>query len=68
MRSLELAKIRLIGAAQRYGASWDEIGSAMGVSRQAAWEKYRDRARGLLDVTAARASHSEAETLQTSEV
>ena len=64
MRSLELAKIRLIGAAQRHGASWDEIGSAMEVSRQAAWEKYRDRVRGLLDVTAARASHSEAETLQ----
>lgn len=64
MRSLELTKIRLIGAAQRHGASWDEIGSAMDVSRQAAWEKYRDRIRDLLDVTAVRASHSEAETLE----
>lgn len=64
MRSLELAKIRLIGVAQRHGASWDEIGSAMEVSRQAAWEKYRDRVRSLLDVTAARATHSEEETLK----
>lgn len=64
MRSLELAKIRLIGVAQQHGASWDEIGSALEVSRQAAWEKYRDRVRSLLDVTAARASHSEEETLE----
>jgi len=64
MRSLEFAKIRLIGAAQRHGASWDEIGSAMAVSRQAAWEKYRDRVRDLLDVTAARAGNSEEESLE----
>lgn len=64
MRALELAKIRLIAAAQRHGASWDEIGSAMEVSRQAAWEKYRDRVRSLLDVTAARATQSEAEILE----
>lgn len=63
MRSMELAKIRLIGAAQAHGASWDDIGSAMSVSRQAAWERYRDRVRVLLDVTAARADHSEQETL-----
>jgi hypothetical protein len=63
VRSLELAKVRLIGTAQRYGASWDEIGAAMAVSRQAAWERYRGRVRELLDVTASRAGHSEEETL-----
>lgn len=63
MRSLEVAKIQMIGAAQRHGASWDEIGSALEVSRQAAWEKYRVRVRSLLDDTAARATHSEEETL-----
>lgn len=63
MRVLEARKIRLIGAAQRYGASWDDIGSALDVSRQAAWEKYRDRTRALLEDTAARAQHSEEEAL-----
>ncbi len=64
MRVLEARKVRLIGLAQQLGASWDEIGSALEVSRQAAWEKYRDRVRELLGVTAARARHSEDETLE----
>ena len=64
MRALEVQKIRLIGAAQKHGASWDEIGTALDVTRQAAWEKYRDRVRELLDATAARAQHSEDETLE----
>jgi hypothetical protein len=64
MRVLEVQKIRLIGAAQKHGASWDEIGSALDVTRQAAWEKYRDRVRELLDATAARAEYSEDETLE----
>ena len=25
------------------GASWAEIGAALGISRQAAWERFRDR-------------------------
>lgn len=64
MRALEVRKLRLIGAAQRHGASWDEIGSALEVSRQAAWEKYRDRVRVLFDVAADRAQRSEEETLE----
>lgn len=64
MRVLEVHKIRLIGAAQKHGASWDEIGSVLDVTRQAAWEKYRDRVRELLDATAARAEYSEDETLE----
>lgn len=64
MRALEVRKLRLIGAAQRHGASWDEIGSALEVSRQAAWEKYRDRVRVLFDAAADRAQRSEEETLE----
>jgi len=61
LRALEARRIRLIGVAQRQGASWDDIGSALDVTRQAAWEKYRDRVRELLDATAARSEHSEEE-------
>ena len=64
MRVLEARKIRVIGLAQRQGASWDEIGSALEVSRQAAWEKYRDRVLALLDATDARSRHSEEQTLE----
>ena len=64
MRALEVTRIRLIGVAQEHGATWEEIGSALEVSRQAAWEKYRDRVRDILEVTAARARHSEEETLE----
>lgn len=64
IRVLEARKVRLIGLAQEQGASWDEIGSALEVSRQAAWEKYRVRVRELLDVTSARARHSEDQTLE----
>ena len=53
-----------IGAAQRHGASWDQIGSALEVSRQAAWEKYRDQVRVLFDAAADRAQRSEEETLE----
>ena len=64
MRALEVTRIRLIGFAQQHGASWEEIGSALEVSRQAAWEKYRDRVRAVVEVSAARARHSEEETLE----
>ncbi len=64
LRALEVRKLRLIGAAQRQGASWNEIGSALEVSRQAAWERYRDRVRALFDAAADRAQHSDEETLE----
>lgn len=31
-----------VAAARRAGASWAQIGKALGVTRQAAWEKYRE--------------------------
>jgi hypothetical protein len=64
IRSLELQKLRLIGVAQERGASWDQIGTALDVTRQAAWEKYRERVRDVLDATATRAEDGEAETLE----
>ncbi len=64
MRTLEATRIRLIGAAQQLGASWEDIGSSLGVSRQAAWEKYRDLARALLDLTASRARLPEGAVLE----
>ena len=64
IRALEVRRVRLIGTAQRHGASWEDIGSALEVSRQAAWEKYRRRVRATLNLTADRAGHSETETLE----
>ena len=31
---------RLVAAARGYGISWQEIGSVLGVSKQAAWERF----------------------------
>ena len=64
IQRLEVEKIRLIGVAQERGASWDQIGTALDVTRQAAWEKYRERVRDLLDAKGNRADHSEAESLE----
>lgn len=60
---LEAEKTELIGVAQAHGASWDEIGDALHVSRQAAWAKYRDSVRSILSRTAT-AGGSEAELLE----
>lgn len=30
-----------VGAARAAGASWAEIGKALGISKQSAWERYR---------------------------
>lgn len=41
--------IEAITAAREGGASWDDVGRALGVSRQAAWEAFRDRLRPALE-------------------
>jgi hypothetical protein len=33
---------RWIGVARRSGHSWQEIADALGVTRQAAWERFKD--------------------------
>ncbi len=39
-RSLDRWQRKAVKAARKRGLSWDEIGSALGVSRQAAWERF----------------------------
>ena len=39
-RSLEQWQRKAVAAAREQGRTWDEIGAACGVSRQAAWERF----------------------------
>ncbi len=39
-RSLERWQRKAVKAARKQGVSWEEIGHALGVSRQAAWERF----------------------------
>lgn len=41
-RALEEWQRRAVRAAREQGATWDDIGTACGVSRQAAWERFRE--------------------------
>lgn len=41
-RDLEEATYRQVFSARSMGLSWAQIGAAMGISKQAAWEKYRE--------------------------
>jgi hypothetical protein len=46
-RSLERWQRKAVAAARERGLTWDAIGSACGISRQAAWERFStDRERG----------------------
>lgn len=42
MRNLEAPLRTAVGRARDQGRSWQEIADVLGVSRQAAWERYRD--------------------------
>jgi hypothetical protein len=39
-RCLELWQRKAVAAARAQGLTWDAIGSACGISRQAAWERF----------------------------
>lgn len=39
-RNLDRWQRKAVRAARKQGLSWDEIGGALGVSRQAAWERF----------------------------
>lgn len=39
-RATEVARFEAVREAARNGASWEQIGAALGVTRQAAWERY----------------------------
>lgn len=48
----ELRRERIM-AARAAGASWEQVGEALGVSRQSAWEYYSAKVRDLLAANAA---------------
>jgi hypothetical protein len=41
-RVLDQTEMAAVRAARRYGKSWTEIATTMGVTRQSAWERWRD--------------------------
>lgn len=46
---LDELRRRQVAEARRSGATWDEIGNALGMSRQAAWEYFAKRASDHLE-------------------
>lgn len=49
--------------AREAGRTWDEIGQALGVTRQAAWQRYRDRMRADLEASRSQSELSEDEAM-----
>lgn len=41
-RLLDLAEMNAVRAARGAGASWTDVATMLGVSRQSAWERWRD--------------------------
>ncbi len=62
-RELEDARRGLIAAAREQGRSWTAIGSALGVSKQAAWELYNADITAMLDRISDRSGLSEDEAM-----
>lgn len=50
---LEALRRERVEAARRQGATWDQIGESLGMSRQSAWEYYTRETRRVLDESAA---------------
>lgn len=48
---LEAIRRAKVEAARAAGASWEQVGEALGVSRQSAWEYYSSTARSKLAAT-----------------
>ena len=57
-------KRQLIALARRQGASWAEIGQALGVSKQAAWEQYQGEITAMLDRIRDRTGWTEEEAME----
>lgn len=51
-RELGRTKRHLIAQARYGGCSWEEVGVALGVSKQAAWDLYSAEITAMLDATA----------------
>jgi hypothetical protein len=61
---LEELRRERVEAARRQGATWDQIGESLGLSRQSAWEYYTRDARHVLDESAAGSDLDEDEAMR----
>lgn len=50
---LEALRRERVEVARSQGATWDQIGESLGMSRQSAWEYYTRKTRPVLDESAA---------------
>jgi hypothetical protein len=41
VEAAEAQRLKLVAQARSEGCSWEDIGRALGISRQAAWERFR---------------------------
>ena len=63
-KQLDLWQRETIARARQQGASWSQIGKALGVSKQAAWKLYNDDVRELLAEIRQRSGLSDDEARQ----
>jgi len=61
---LEALRRERVEAARRQGATWDQIGASLGMSRQSAWEYYTRDTRRVLDESAAGSDLDEYEAMR----
>lgn len=67
-RQLDVWQRETIARARQHGASWSEIGDALGVSKQAAWKLYNDDVREMLFEVRERSELSDEEAQQLADV
>ena len=61
---LEALRHERVEAARLQGATWDQIGESLGMSRQSAWEYYTRETRRVLDGSAAGSDLDEDEAMR----
>ena len=61
---LEALRRERVEAARSQGATWDQIGESLGMSRQSAWEFYTRGTRQVLDESAAGSDLDEDEAMR----
>ena len=61
---LEALRRQRVQTARRRGATWEQIGESLGMSRQSAWEYYTREPRQVLEETATGSDLNEDEAMQ----
>jgi hypothetical protein len=61
---LEALRRERVAAARRQGATWDQIGESLAMSRQSAWEYYTRATRKALDESVADVDLDEGEAMR----